>query len=261
MRIKAAYLCLVFPLLTQLLWSAGSTNPTNKISLSQALAELKTPPDWFQNTPVNWDAKKPWKDGRLEIRRLLALDEASVRQAVKLTWLYREKRDIGDGHEWPMYLFMSGQYAWAAREYPAYLKTVAGKGATHAYLCYASCLEHFGEYPQALDVLSKATNDLQPKPWRISALANIENHLGDLYAKMGDREKAKQHYNEAARLYPLSDQPFGRHLLHRHAGKVLAKRDMLTMSSLSTARLRDGSYTASSLGYADAKELATSVKG
>ena len=136
--------------------SAGAPGP----SLQQALADLKVPLDWIASTPVHWDTNKPWKDARLEIRRLLALDDASVRQGVKLTWLYAQKGDIGDGHELPMYLFMSGNYAWAMLEYPKYLKKVAGTGATHAYRCYASCLAHFGEYTQALHVIDEAMNDL-----------------------------------------------------------------------------------------------------
>lgn len=228
-------------------------------SFQQAVTGVKAPPEWFASTPISWDTAKPWKDGRLEIRRLLALDEAHVRQAVKLTWLYAQKGDIGDGHELPMYLFMSGNYAWAAVEYPKYLDRVAGKGATHGFLCYASCLEHFGEYGKALEVLRKAMNDLPAKPWRISNTANIHNHYGDLYARMGEIEKARQHYAEAMRLYPTSDQPYGRHLLPRHVAKVKSKLDLLTLRSLQTARLRDGSFTGKSLGYSDKKEIETTV--
>ncbi len=228
-------------------------------SLKQALSALKVPPTWFETTAVQWDTTKPWKDARLEIRRLLALDETSIRQAVKLTWLYAQKGDIGDGHELPMYLFMSGNYAWAVREYPPYIEKVAGKGPTHAYLSYASCLEHFGEYDRALEILYRATNDLQPKPWRISSLAGVESHLGDHYAKRGNLEGAKKHYAEAIRLYPLSDQPYGRHMLHRHAAKVQAKLDLLAMQSLANTPLREGSYTGRALGYSDAKDMEVTV--
>ena len=231
------------------LWAAPSP------SLDQALAQLKVPPDWMATTPISWDVNQPWKDARLEIRRLLALDDTSVRQGVKLTWLYAQKGDIGDGHELPMYLFMSGNYAWAALEYPKHLKKVAGTGATHAYLCYASCLAHFGESTQALQVLNQAMNDLPAKPWRIANTANIHNHYGDLYAKTGDLAKAREHYAEAIRLYPTSDQPYGRHLLPRQAAKVKTKLDLLTMQSLATTRLRDGTYIGRALGYSDKKDL------
>lgn len=228
-------------------------------TLQATLATLRVPPDWMAGTPVAWDTNKPWKDARLEIRRLLALDEASVRQAIKLTWLYKQKGDIGDGHEFPMYLFMSGNYAWAAQEYPKYLAEAAGKGATHGYLCYASCLVHFGEYAQALRVLDQAMKDLPPKPWRIANTANIQNFYGDLYVRMGNLEKARQHYEEAIRLYPTSDQPYGRHLLPRHAAKVRSKLDLMAAQSLAAARLRDGAFTGRALGYSDQKDIEVTV--
>ncbi|HEY5912493.1 MAG TPA: FMN-binding protein [Verrucomicrobiae bacterium] len=213
------------------------------------------PPDWFATTPIHWDTNKPWKDARLEIRRLLALDEASVREAVKLTWLYSQKGDIGDGHELPMYLFMSGNYAWATLEYPKFLKRVANNGATHGYRCYASCLAHFGEYKQALRVLDDALRDLPAAPWCINSMAGIQEQYGDLYAKMGDLPKARQHYAEAMRLYPTSDQPYGRHLLARNVAKIKSKLDLLAMQSLSTAKLRDGSYTGRAPAYSETKDI------
>lgn len=228
-------------------------------SLPQELAALKIPPDWMAATPIAWDTNRPWKDARLEIRRLLALDEASVRQGVKLTWLYAQKGDIGDGHELPMYLFMSGHYAWAALEYPKHLKKVRGTGATHAYLCYAACLAHFKEYAPALRVLEEAQDDLPAPPWRIASLANIHNHYGDLFAKMGEPAKAREHYAEAMRLYPTSDQPYGRHLLPRSVAKVKTKLDLLTMQSLAATRLRDGVYTGRALGYSDKQDLEVTV--
>ena len=39
------------------------------------------------------------------------------------------------------------------------LEKVAGTGATHGYRCYASCLAHFGAYPEALRVLQRAQVD------------------------------------------------------------------------------------------------------
>jgi uncharacterized protein with FMN-binding domain len=228
-------------------------------SLQQALAELKVPPDWVAATPIHWDTNKPWKDARLEIRRLLALDTNSVREGVKLTWLYAQKRDIGDGHELPMYLFMSGNYAWATLEYSKHLKKVGGTGATHAFRCYASCLAHFGEYKQALQVLGDAMKDLPADPWRISSRAGIQEHYGDIYAKTGNIAKAREHYAEAMRLYPTSNQPYGRHLLVRNVAKVKSKLDLLAMQSLATARLRDGSYTGKAAGYSETKDLEVTV--
>ena len=233
--------------------------PTTRPSLKQALADLHVPPAWFETTRLTWDTARPWKDGRIEIRRLLAGTPDEVRQAVKLTWLYAAKGDIGDGHELPMYLFMSGNYAWATVEYPKYLRKVAGKGAVHASLCYAACLAHFGEHAQAVEAAGQALKDLPPKPWRINAVASVHAHLGDLYAGLGQPEKAREHYAEAVKLYPTSDQPYGRHLLVRRAAMVQAKLDLLSMAGLGTVPLRDGTYTGKSLGYSDARDLAVTV--
>ncbi|MBE3096955.1 MAG: FMN-binding protein [Planctomycetes bacterium] len=236
--------------------AATATNP----SMKESLARLKIPPAWLAGVTVDWDVAKPWKDGRLEVRRLLALDDQDkVRQGVKITWLYARKGDIGDGHELPLYLFLSGNYDWALLEYPKYLQKVAGTGATHGYLCYASCFAHFGEYAKALEVLDKAMADLPKPPWRITSTANIWNRRGDIHVEMGDTTKAKPCYAEAMRLYPTSDQPGGRHLLARQAAKVQTKLDLLVLQSLRTARLRDGVYTGKSLGYSDAQDMLTTV--
>lgn len=243
-------------------WSAlgAATQPAgSRKSVNEIVAALQVPPSWFATTSLNWDTNKPWKDARLEIRRLLALDDPHVRQGVKLTWLYAQKGDIGDGHELPMYMFMSGNYAWAIKEYPPYLRRQQGKGPTHAYMCYASCLAHFGAYPEALGVLTQALDDLPPKPWRIANEANIHNHFADIYAQMGQLDKAKGHYAEAMRLYPLSDQPYGRHLLPRKVAQIQTKLRLMTMDSLGTAKLRDGTYTANALGYADKADLVVTL--
>lgn len=247
-------------LLASLLWLGADSctlpaAPAPQPSLAQALANLKVPPDWYASTPVTWDMNKPWKDGRLEIRRLLALDAAGVRQGVKLTWLYAQKKDIGDGHELPMYLFMSGNYAWAAKEYPTFIATVRGKGPSHAYQCYASVLAHFGEYQKALAVLDEAMQDLPPDPWRIANTAKIEEHYGDLRAEMGDLAKAKTHYAEAIRLLPTSNQPYGKHLLPRQVTKIRTKLDLLTLQNLNLAALKSGTFTAKTQGYAEKPEM------
>ncbi len=233
--------------------SAADSAPTP--SLEETLAQLKVPPDWIATTPITWDTARPWADARLEVRRLLGLDDASVRQGVKLTWLYAQKNDIGNGHEFPMYLFMSGNYAWAALEFPKHIEKAAGTGPTHIFLCYASCLAHFGEYTKALHVLDQAMNDLPPNPWRITSLAGIQEQYGDLYAKKGDPAKAREHYAEAIRLYPTSDQPYGRHLLPRYAAKVQTKLDLVVMQSLAVTKLRDGDYTGRALAYSDKQDM------
>lgn len=228
-------------------------------SLSEATANLKVPPDWFDSVTVHWDMNQSWAKGRLEVRRLLALDDASVREAVKITWLYSQKHDIGNGHELPMYLFMSGNYAWALREYPPHMKEVAGKGATHEYMCWAACYAHFGEYTKALEIIDQAAKDLPAAPWRIRSQATIEDERGDIYAAMGDVEKSKAAYNEACRILAQSNQPYGRQNLPREVAKLRAKIDLLTVASLDSAKLRDGTYAANVFAYAEDKPMVVSV--
>ena len=231
-----------------------------KQPLRQALAELKVPPAWFATTNIAWDTSKPWKDARLEIRRLLALntEPEKIRQAVKLAWLYMQKNEIGEGGEWPMYLFMAGEYAWAAQEYPKLLRASQGKGAVHAYLCYASILSHFGEYEQAMGVLSNAARDLPKPPWKIRGEANIHEHRGDLLVRMGRTNEARAAYDNAIRLLPTSDQPYGKHLLPRHVERIKTKVEMLSMKALEEGKLKDGRYVGRAMGYAD-KEMVITV--
>jgi uncharacterized protein with FMN-binding domain len=106
-----------------------------------------------------------------------------------------------------------------------------------------------------LAVLNQAMNDLPPPPWRINNQAKINEQLGDLYAKMGNVAKAKTHYAEALRLYPTSDQPYGRHLIPRQTAKIQNKLDLITLNDLRLASLKDGTYVGKSLGYADKKEM------
>ena len=154
-----------------------------KPSLDEALAQLKVPPAWFDEVKVQYDTNQPWKDARLEVRRLLSLNQN--REAIKLTVLYVRKGDIGDGHEYPMYLYMGGEYAWAVQEYRKRLAS-RPKGFTHEYLCLAACYRHFGQYADALALLDVALQRLPDPPWRIAQEADIYDYRGDLYAEMGN---------------------------------------------------------------------------
>ena len=240
--------------------SATATSPA-KPSLAKALAELKDPPDWFADTDVDWDTNRPWQEARVEVRRLLGGDDVQARQAVKLTWTYRKKGGIGDdGHQWPMYLFMGGEIAWAIQEYPAYLKAAASKGPTHAYLCFASCYAHFGEYDKALAVLDQAAKDLPAPPWRTANLASIHERRGDLYADMGQADKARAEYAAAAELYPKSDQPYGREKLAGQVETVRTKVEMLAAKPPAEARLTDGTFKSTVPGYSKDLTVTVTVK-
>lgn len=242
--VRIAVLCAI-PALTASVWSAtGSGKP----SLDEALANLRVPPDWFDQVNVDYDTSLPWQEARIEVRRLFSLNRN--REAIKLTVLYFRKGDIGDGHEYPMYLYMGGEYAWAVQEYRKRLASQP-MGFTHQYLSLAACYRHFGEYKAALELLEVALRRLPEPPWRIAQEADIHDYMGDLYAEMGNVDPAKQHYGKAVTLYPTSDQPYGQHLLHRRAAKVQAKLDLLTIQAMESARLRDGVYSGRSLGYVD----------
>jgi len=216
--------------------------------LDEAMAHLKVPPDWFDAVKVEYDTNRPWQDARLEVRRLLS--EHKNREAIKLTVFYLRKGDIGDGHEYPMYLYMGGEYAWAVQEYRKRLASHP-TGVTHQYLSLAACYRHFGRYADALALLDVALQRLPEPPWRIAQEADIHDYLGDLHAEMGNVDQATRHYRKAIALYPTSDQPYGRHLLHRRAAKVQAKLDLLRMKTIESGILRDGTYSGQSLGYVD----------
>ena len=235
--------------------AAGRSTP----SLREALARLKVPPPWFADTKVAWDAARPWKDGRFEIRRLLALGTtAGYRRGVKLTWLYRAKKDVGYGHEVPMYLFLAGETAWAVREYEAFLRRTPQRN-THAYLSLASCYGHFGEYGKAVETLKVAMAHLPTDHWRIARQADVHDTWGDLCASSGDKAGARRHYVKAMELYPKSTQPWGRHLLARRVATVKAKLDLLT-EQLGVKGIPDGSYRGSSLGYAGPLTVTVAVR-
>lgn len=217
-----------------------------KPSLDVAMAHLKVPPDWFDEVTVAYDTNQPWKDARIEVRRLLSVKK--YREAMKLTVLYLQKEDIGDGHEYPMYLYMGGEYAWAVQEYRKRLRS-RPQGHTHEYLSLVACYRHFGEYATALDLLDVALQRLPGPPWRIAREADICDYVGDIHVETGNVDQAAQHYRKAIALYPTSNQPYGRHLLRRRAAKVQSKLDLLIVDAIESGTLRDGMYAGKSLGY------------
>lgn len=267
MRVLATRLTVVAALLLPVclaLAARPAPKEAAKPSLAKALAGMKVPPAWFATTATRYDTGKPWKDARLEIRRLLGLgDQDSLRQAMKLTYVYRQKNDIGNGHEYPMYLFLGGETAWALQAYEAFIQKVAAENAeghTEAYVSLAACYRHFGEYAKAVKAATLALERLPKPPWKVASEAHVYDALGDIYAEMGDAAKARLHYRKAAQLYPTSDQPYGRHLLARRVAKVQGKLDMLDLAAIRPGSLTDGTYTGSSLGYIDEVEVTVAVK-
>jgi uncharacterized protein with FMN-binding domain len=179
---------------------------------------------------------------------------------MKLTYIYFQKDDIDDGHEYPLHLFLGGEYAWAVEVYESRLAS-RPSGPTHEYLTLASCYQHFGEYEKALALLETALAKLPEPPWDIPRRADIESRLGSLHAAMGNTAEARKHYREAIRLYPESKQPYGRHLLKKQAMGVEAKLELLEYRTLDLTRIQDGTYTGSSLGYCGDVEAVVTVSG
>jgi uncharacterized protein with FMN-binding domain len=236
---------------------AASEGATPK--LDDALKQLRVPPEWFDEVKSDYNTNTPWKDARLHIRKLLS--EGKNREAIKLTYIYHvvQKNGSADGHEYPMYLFLGGERAWATKVYAERLAPKP-KGQTFEYCALASLYSKFSEHSKAIQTLNDALEQLPDPPWRIGNMANIHENLGDVYAEMGDLEKAKEHYREAIRLYPTSDQPYGRHLLQRHVDKIQSKLDLLVRKTLDLAKLKDGTYKGVGLGYAKDIEAAVTLK-
>ncbi len=255
MRILSVMVILIFLLAAAGWVVARDTKP----SLEEAFSQVKVPPDWFQSVAVDYDTNHLWEDARLEVRRLLSFGGEKSREAIKLTYLYLQKKDIGDGHEYPMYLLLGGEYAWALQMYQEFLKANP-QGHTHAYRSFASCYTHFGEYEKALAVLNIAMQRLPVPPWQIANRADVYDGLGDVYAEIEDFDQAKEHYRKAIKIYPTSDQPYGRHLIHRRVKKIQAKLDLLEYQSIESDGLRDGTYSGVSLGFAEIMTITVTIK-
>ena len=219
--------------------------------LDELLAKLVIPPPWLEGVKTQYDTSKPWKDARLEIRRLLGLGRTEThREAIKLTWLYLQKGDIGDGHEYPMYTFLGGEPVWSIRAHEEFLAKPHQETPIHAHLTLAALYAQYGAFDKAKATLDVALAGLPPPPWDIQRKADLAAAFGDLYAAWGKADRAKRCYAEAVALYPTAKPPYGGHLLPRRAAQVQSKLDLLTFQSLVAAELRDGEYRDKALGYA-----------
>lgn len=232
--------------------------------LEEQLASFEIPPAWLDTVQPKWDTAKPWKEGRIEIRRLLGKgDDASRREGIKLTWDYLQKNDIGNGHEYGMYLFLGNEPLWAVLVYREWVAKT-----DHTYPPYfgvkalASLYSGYGLFEEAEVVLNGGMKFSPPDAkWNEIRKAEMHDALGDLYAAWGKVDQAKASYQEAARLFPLGKPPYGRHLLPRKAKKVQSKLDLLSKASLEGTSLRDGRYNETALGYSGDIQLAVEVKG
>ena len=233
--------------------------------LEKQLAEFQIPPAWVSTVTSKWDvARKPWSEGRQEIRRLLGKsDIASRREGVKLTWDYLQKKDIGDGHEYGMYMFMGEEPLWAVIAYREYVHRPVQKYPPYFGLgALASLYAERGLFEPAEALLLRGLDMAPPKAeWVEMRKAEMHDELGDLYSTWDRADKAKQHYRESMKWYSKARPPYGRHLLPRRRTKVQTKLDLLSQSSLRGVSLRDGSYKENALGYSGDIKLTVTVRG
>ena len=231
--------------------------------LEAQLAKLVVPPTWLAGIRSKWDVRtKPWKDGRIEIRRLLGKgDDASRREGIKLTWDYLQKKDIGDGHEYGMYLFLGGEPLWAVYVYREWCAR-----ESHNYPPFfglkalASLYCDYGVFEEGEKLLKRGLLTPPPKAvWKEVRQAEFHDALGDLYTRWGKLDQAKASYREAVRIYPLGRPPYGGHLLPRKAKKVEGKLRVLALQSLEGASLRDGTYRDNAEGYSGKVNLTVKI--
>jgi len=229
------------------------------------MASLRIPPAWWDDINPRYDMNTPWKQARLEIRRRLALgDQRSLREAMKLTVLYAQKKDIGDGHELPMYLFIGGEHAWAVKEYRKYLAPFTAdpqkRGGNHAFVSLAACYQHFGEYDKAVATCNAALKHLAGPPMTEMNAAATYAKLGDVHADAGRNSAARECYEKAIANFKVAKPKYGRHLLPQRISRVQSRIDLLSLPSVRLARLRDGTYRARALGYNGPLTVITAVK-
>ncbi len=237
-------------------------DPNAEPTLDERLAKVEIPPPWLEDVETSYAMSHPWKEGRLEIRRLLSLGQPQThREAIKLTWLYLQKDDIGDGHEYPMYTFLGGEPLWSILAHREYIAKPHEHTPLHAYVPLASLYAQYGEFERAEKCLGEAMAGLPEPPWRIMREADVFAAYGDLYVEWDKIDRAKECYNKAVELYPTAKPPYGQHLLPRRAAAVQTKLDLIAFRSLATATLRDGRYEERALGYAADIRLAVSIDG
>lgn len=235
-----------------------------KARLEAELVRLQVPPAWLDDVESKWDVQgKPWKEGRIEIRRLLGKgDEASRREGIRLMWDYLQKGDIGDGHEYGMYLFLGGEPLWAVHVYREWCAR-----ESHSYPPFfglkalASLYCDYGVFEEAEKLLKRGLVTPPPKAvWKEVRQAEFHDALGDLYSRWGRLEQARASYQEAVRIYPLGRPPYGGHLLPRKAKKVEGKLRVLALQSLEGASLREGTYNDDAEGYSGKVHLAVTIE-
>jgi len=234
--------CLIFIFLATFAAMAGP-----KPDLDAELKALRIPPAWLADVKTNYDTTQPWKKARQDIRKLL--DQHRNREAIKLTYDYIVARKAApDDHEYGMYLFLGGEYAWALKVYRDRLRDDPQREGI-AYMNLAAIYRHYGKLKEAEAVLKEALKHPPKAPWHVPNAAKIHDRLGDLYTELGRKQDALREYAEAMRLYPTSKQPWGKQNLPKQVAKIQSKIDLLNRGNGDFGKLRDGAWRGSSFGY------------
>jgi uncharacterized protein with FMN-binding domain len=244
-----------------LLCAAGAltAQPAPTPDLDGALAALRIPPAWLADVRLDYDTSTPWKQARLHVRKLL--DQGNNRQAVAITYDYIVTRKAApDDHEYALYLYLGGEWAWAVRVYRERL-AVRPERETIAYLNLASLYRHYGRQEAQLALLRQGLEHLPKAPWDVPNAARLHERIGDSQADAGDTELALESYAKAMALYPTSRQPWGRETLPKHVSRLQAKCDLLKRGHGRLEGLRNGTYEASSIGYAGDVGVTLEVQG
>ncbi len=225
-----------------------AAQPAPAPDLASELAALRIPPAWLTAVHTTYDLAKPWKEARLHVRKLL--DQQANREAIAITYDYVVVRQATpDDHEYALYLYLGGEYAWAVKVYRDRLAAKPER-ETLDYANLASLYLHYGMLADAIEVLGRGLGHLPKAPWDVPNQAKLNERLGDVRVRIGDKEEACVRYAEAAALYPTSKQPWGRESLARHVRRIEGKIAVVRRGGGRLTGLRDGTYTDGGIGYA-----------
>jgi len=247
----------VWAMLTLGLLCAGAMAGEGR--LAEAVANLKLPPAWFNDVTVDFDTNKPLKDAMPVIQDLLNEGGEKAKQGVKLLYIYgEEKKQRGDGY--PFFLLLGGEDIWAAK---LFLDEIAKnpQGRTEMYINLASLYVKHQEPQKAVEFLTTGLTKPPRAPWDVLHRAKMNDKLGDVYAGLGNTEKATEHYRTAIELFPKVMVKNIRPFAQRYARKTEAKLELLTRKTLDISKLADGVYRGGSIGYGGPIQLDVTVKG
>jgi len=233
--------------------------------LQQLLADFTAPPAWVDEVEVNYNTNKPWDEARRDIRPMITRGGESARRGMKLTWLYWQKGDIGDGSAYAYNMFFGGDPLWAAANFREMIRARLAAGNTRGMagmvIDYSSCCNSFEDYQLALLCLTRAREYLPDPPGDGPTLARLEETLGDTYALMGDAPTAIEHFSKSASIYRALTQNWIRQHLDGHLGRLQDKIDRVSRETPELGELTDGVFTATVWGFEDDVTATVTVAG